>query len=90
MVLVRDGRTKQREDPVAGGLHDVAVVAVDRVDHQLQCGIDNRARLFGIEVLLKLGRALDVGEKRGDRLAFAVGGERFNRRVGRYANRRSI
>ena len=53
-------------------LHDVAVVAADRVDHQLQRGIDNRARFFGVEVLLQLGRSLDVGEQRGDRLALAV------------------
>ena len=52
MVLVRDRRAEQREDPVAGDLHDVAIVAVDRVDHQLECRIDNRARFFGIEILL--------------------------------------
>ena len=32
---MRDRRAEQREDAVAGGLHDVAVVAMDRVDHQL-------------------------------------------------------
>ena len=72
MVLVRDRRAEQREDPVAGGLHDVAVVAMHRVDHQLQRRIDDRARFFGVEVLLQLGRALDVGEQRRDRLALAV------------------
>ena len=35
MVLVGDRRAEQREDAVAGGLHDVAVVAMDRIDHQL-------------------------------------------------------
>ena len=72
MVLVRDGRAEQREDAVAGRLHDVAVVAAHRVDHQLERGIDDRARFFGIEILLQFGRSLDVGEQRGDRLALAV------------------
>ena len=73
MVLVRDRRAEQREDAVAGGLHDVAVVAMDRVDHQPQRRIDNRARLLGVEVLHQLHRALDVGEQRRDRLALALG-----------------
>ena len=81
MVLVRDGRAEQREDAIAGGLHDVAVVAANRVDHQLERWIDNRARLFRIEILLKLSRSLDVGEQCGDRLALAVGGECFKRGV---------
>ena len=34
MVLIRDRRAKQCEDAVAGGLHHVTVVAMDRVDHQ--------------------------------------------------------
>jgi hypothetical protein len=71
MVLVRDRRAEQREDAVAGALHHVAIVAADRVDHQLESRIDDCARLFGIEVLLKLGRALDVGEERGDGFALA-------------------
>ena len=73
MILVRERRAEHRENAVAGALHDVAVVAAHRVDHQLERGVDNRARLFGIEVLLELSRALDVGEQRGDRLALAVG-----------------
>ena len=71
MVLVRDRRAEQREDAVAGALHDVAVVAAHRVDHQLERRVDNRARFFGIEILFELGRALDVREQRGDRLALA-------------------
>jgi hypothetical protein len=66
---VRDGRAEQREDSVAGRLHDVAVVAAHRVDHQLQRRINDRARFFGIEVLLQLRRALDIREQRGDRFA---------------------
>ena len=69
---MRDRRAEQREDAVAGRLHDVAVVAMDRVDHQLQRRIDDRARLLGVEVLHQLHRALDVGEQRRDRLALAL------------------
>ena len=73
MVLVRDRRAEQREDPVTRGLHDVAVVAMDRVDHQLQRRIDDRARFLGVEVLHQFHRALDVGEQRRDGLALAFG-----------------
>ena len=79
MVLVRDRRTEQREDAVAGRLHDVAVVAMHRLDHELQRRVDDRARLLGIEIRHQLGRALDVGEQRRDRLALAV--DRFGRRT---------
>ena len=44
-------RAEQREDAVAGRLHDVAVIALDRVDHDAQRRVDNRARLFGIHSL---------------------------------------
>src|SRR5579862_651302 len=72
MVLMRDWSAEQREDAIACGLHDVAVVAAHRVDHQLECWIDDRARFFRIEILLQLGRSLDVGEQRRHRLALAV------------------
>ena len=54
MVLVRHRGAEQREDAVAGGLHDVAVVTMDGIHHQPQRGIDNRARFLGIEVLHQL------------------------------------
>jgi hypothetical protein len=72
MVLVGDRGAEQREDPIAGGLHNVAVIAMDRVDHELQGRIDNAARLLGVEVLHQLHRALDVGKQRRDRLALAI------------------
>ena len=37
---------KRREDAIAGGLHDVTVVAMDRLDHQLKRRIDDHAQLF--------------------------------------------
>jgi hypothetical protein len=51
MVFVRDGRAEQGENAVAGRLDDVAVVAMRRADHQRERRIDDRARLFGIQVL---------------------------------------
>jgi hypothetical protein len=72
MVLVRDRRAEQGENAIAGRLNDVAVVPMDCVDHQLERGVDNRARLFGVEIRHQLGRTLDVGEQRGDRLALTI------------------
>jgi hypothetical protein len=72
MILMSDGRSEQRKDTVAGGLHDVAVVAPHRLDHQLERRINDRTRLLGIEVAHQLGRALDVGEQGRHRLALAV------------------
>src|SRR5229473_2608376 len=57
MVLVCDRRAKQRENPVACRLHDVAVVEMRRVDHQLERWVDNCARLFGVKAAHQLGRA---------------------------------
>ena len=64
--------TEKREDTVAGGLHDVAVVAMDRIHHQRQRRIDSGARLFGVEVLHHLGGSLDVSEQGSDCLALAL------------------
>ena len=88
MILVGDRRAEDREDAVAGALHDVAVVAADRVDHQLERGIDDCAGLLGIEVLLQLSRTLDIREQRRHRLPLAF--EIFRGgRVG-YSNRRVV
>ena len=72
---MRDRRAKKREDAVTGRLHDVPVVPSRRINHELKRRIDNRARLFGVELLHQLGRTLDVREQRGDGLALSV--ERF-------------
>jgi len=54
---VGDGAAKTREDAVTVGLHDVPVRSGGRPsNHQLQRGIDNRARApLGNEILLQLG-----------------------------------
>src|ERR1700730_7170499 len=38
MILVRDRCAELREDAVASRLHDVAVILMNRVDHQLNAG----------------------------------------------------
>ena len=65
-------RPKQCENPVASGLHNIAVVAADSINHQLERRIDDRLRLFGVEILYQLYRTLDIGKQCGDRLALAV------------------
>jgi len=72
MVFVCRRCAEQREDAVAGRLHDVAVVALDRVDHDAQRRVDNRAGLFRVEVGHQFGRAFDIGEERSDHLALAI------------------
>jgi len=75
-------RAEQSENTVARGLNDVSVVTMDGFNHQLEGWIHDCPRLFGIEVLHQLGRAFDVGEERGYRLAFAFGDGGI-RRLGR-------
>jgi hypothetical protein len=72
MVFVRDRRAEQRENAVAGGLRDVAAVTMHRLHHQMQHRVDDRARLLGVEVAHQFRRTLDIGEQRGDRLAFTL------------------
>src|SRR6266851_5110250 len=72
MVLMCDRRAEQCKNPVARRLHNVTVVAMRRVDHQLECRIDDRARLLRIEVAHHFGRILDVREQRRHRLALAL------------------
>jgi hypothetical protein len=71
MVFVCYGSTEQCEDAVAGILH-VAIVVTSGVDHYFQRRVDERAGLLGIEVLLELGRTLDIGEQSRDGLALAL------------------
>ncbi len=86
MVFVGNRRAEQRENAVAGGLHDVSVVAIDGFNPQLQSWIDDCPGLLGIEVLHQLGGAFDVGAERGYRLAFAFG----NRGICRFGYDRNL
>ena len=64
---MRDRRAEQREDAVAGRLHHVAVVAMHRVDHQLERRIDqarassgSRSSISSIEPLMSANSAVTV------------------------------
>ena len=85
MILVRDRRTEQGEDSVAGGLHDVAVVMVHRVDHQVQGRIYQGARRFGIEFLHQIHRTLDIFEQCSNGLPLFVARIGYGS-LGRYTN----
>src|SRR5215469_5115619 len=94
VVFVCDRGSEHREDTVPRRLHDVALVVVYRIDHQLECGIDDRTRFLGIEMLLEFSRAPDVGRQHSDSFALAFevlappcryGGER--RLSGRWLDR---
>ena len=85
----RPARRRSRRCRRRCDLHDVTVIAMRRVDHQPERRIDNRARLFRIEVLHQLGRALDVGEQRRHRLALPLDCRRNVRLFRREANIRS-
>jgi len=72
MVLIGDRRSEHREDAVAGGLGDVAAVALYRLHHQIQCRIDDGPGFLRVEILHELHGALDVGKQYRHRLALAL------------------
>jgi hypothetical protein len=71
MLVVRQRCTEQRHDPVSHDLVDGAFVAMDRVHHPLQHGIENLARLLGVTIGEQFHRALEVCEEDRDLLALA-------------------
>ncbi len=69
VVLVGDGRAEQRHDPVAHHLVHGPLVAMDRLHHALEDGIEEPARLLGVAISQQLHRALEIGKQDGDLLA---------------------
>ena len=72
MILVGERRAEQRHDPVAHDLVDRALVAVDRLHHVLEDGVEELPGLLGIAVGQQLHRALEVGEEHRHLLALAL------------------
>jgi len=72
MILMGNRSAEQCENAVAGGLNDVAIVAMRRIHHELKRWIHDRTRFFGVEALHQVHRALDVGEQCRHRLALAI------------------
>jgi hypothetical protein len=72
VVLVGERRAEEGHDPIAHHLVHGALVAVDRVHHQREEGIENLARLLGIAIGEQLHGAFEIGEEHGDLLALAL------------------
>ena len=72
MVLVGEGSTEERHDPVAHDLVHGALVAVDGLHHAFEHRVEELARLLGIAVGEQLHGALQIGEEDGDLLALAL------------------
>jgi len=85
VILVRHRRAEQREDSISRRLRDVAVVAMDRLYHQLERRIHDRTRLFRVEIFDQFHRPLDVREQHRHRLPLAF--EIFRRGRLSYLNR---
>ncbi|SOY46063.1 hypothetical protein CBM2589_B130014 [Cupriavidus taiwanensis] len=71
VVLMRDGRTEQRQDAIAKRFCDVSLIVVNRLHHHGHDGVDQSARILGIQVLDQGRRASDIREQSGNGLAFA-------------------
>jgi hypothetical protein len=74
VVLMGERRAEERHDPVAHHLVDGALVAVDRLHHVFEHGVEELARLFGVPIGQQLHRALQVSEEHGDLLTLAFDG----------------
>jgi hypothetical protein len=86
VVLMGDGGTKQRHDPVAHNLIDRALIAVHRVHHALEHRVEQCTRFLGVPVGQQFHGALEVGKEHGDLLALAfqgtAGGQDLLRQIG--------
>jgi peptidoglycan/xylan/chitin deacetylase (PgdA/CDA1 family) len=71
MILEREWSTEERHDPVAHHLVDHALVPMDRLHHDLEDRIEQRARLLRFPFGEELHRALQVREEHGHLLALA-------------------
>jgi hypothetical protein len=65
---------EERHDAIAQDLVHRAFVAVDRVHHALQRGIQEALGGFGVEVADELRRALKIGKQHGHLFALAFQG----------------
>ena len=85
VVLEGDGSSEEGHDPVAHHLVDCAFVLVNRLHHQLEHGVEDRACFFGVAVSQEFHRALQVSEQHRHLFALALegalGGEDLLREV---------
>jgi hypothetical protein len=59
-------------DAIAQRLGHIPLVAMHSLHHELQGGINQRPRFFGIESLNQRRGAFEIGKEGGDGLAFTV------------------
>src|SRR5579871_2027468 len=78
MVFMRPRRSEQRHDAVALDLVDDAVIAMHRLFHEIEHGLEPLHPEFGIaQAVDQAGRVSDVGKQQRQILAFtALGAER--------------
>ena len=69
VVLVGQGGAEERHDAIPHDLVDGALVAVHRLHHALENGVQELARLLRVAVGEQLERAFHVGEQHGHLLA---------------------
>ena len=72
MVLVCDGRTEERHDPITRVLVDGAFEAVHPLGKDLEETLEDPVPLLGTDLLRQLCRTQDVGEEHGDLLALTL------------------
>jgi hypothetical protein len=73
MVLVGSGGAEERKDSVAQGLRDISFELSNRIDHELQHGIDDSLHVFGIQILDPGRRANQVGKQDRDGPPLSLG-----------------
>jgi hypothetical protein len=74
MVLVGDGGSEERHDAVTEKLIDVAFVAVNCLQHDLERPVHNRVDVFGVQFFGDRREAAHIHEHHGDVLALALHG----------------
>ncbi|MET3224526.1 hypothetical protein ABIF35_005313 [Bradyrhizobium japonicum] len=66
MILLRQGRTEQGDEPIAEQLADRAAIGLDRLGQLVQRLAEVVAGFFGVGMLQQCGRVADIGEKHAD------------------------
>ena len=72
MIFMSDRSAEQRHDAVPHDLVDRALVAVNRIHHQLEDRVKDLPGLLGVLVGEQLHRPFEVREQHGDQLAFSL------------------
>ena len=74
MILVGDRGAEQGHDSIAHNPVHGALVAVDRLNHAFEHGVEELLRVLRVAISKQLHRTLDVGEQHGDLLPLALEG----------------